>query len=82
MDLIASYCDEILVMNEGEIAYSGKTYDVLSNPDIMEAGAMIPQSALFGNEMKKAGKSLREVPITVGRAVELVNEWKQGNNGN
>lgn len=82
VDLIASYCDEILVLHEGEIAFSGKTYDVLSNPEIMDRGAMIPQSAIFGNAMKSAGKPLRKIPITVDSAVELVKEWKQGNHGN
>ncbi len=82
VDLIAAYCDEIIVMFEGKIVYSGSTYDVLSNPEIMAHGAMIPQSAIFGNEMEIAGKSLGSIPITVNEAVKLVNQQRQGNHGN
>jgi len=82
IDMIATYCDEILVMNQGEIAYSGDTYDVLSNAAIMEKGAMIPQTAIFGHEMNRAGKSLDRIPITVAEAVELINKRRSNNHGN
>lgn len=72
MDMIAEYCDEIIVMHEGRIAFSGPTHEVLSNPQIMEYGAMMPQSAIFGHEMDKAGKSLGQIPITLAEAVSLV----------
>lgn len=81
IDLIAAYCDEILVMNEGRIAFSGPTYDVLSNKEIMEQGALIPQSAVFGHEMKRVGKPLNQIPITVDDAVKLINERRMNNNG-
>ncbi|MBI9044231.1 MAG: ABC transporter ATP-binding protein [Anaerolineaceae bacterium] len=81
IDLIAEYCDEILVMSKGNIVFSGPTEEVLSNPKIMEYGAMMPQSAIFGHEMQKAGKPLSKIPIRLSEAVSLVNERRQ-NNGN
>jgi energy-coupling factor transport system ATP-binding protein len=72
IDLIAAYCDEIIVMNQGTIAYSGDTYDVLTNLAIMEKGAMIPQTALFGHEMNRVGKPLERIPITIDEAVALI----------
>lgn len=74
IDMIAEYCEEIIVMNEGSITFSGPTHEVLSNPAIMDAGAMIPQSAIFGHAMEKAGKPLARIPITLLEAAELVKE--------
>jgi len=74
IDMIAEYCEEIIVMNEGSITFSGPTHEVLSNPAIMDAGAMIPQSAIFGHAMEKAGKPLARIPITLSEAAELVKE--------
>jgi len=74
IDLIAEYCDEIIVMNKGSIVFSGPTHEVLTNPEIMEVGAMMPQSAIFGHAMKKAGKPLAEIPITLSEAATLVKE--------
>ncbi len=72
--MIAEYCEEIIVMNEGSIAFSSPTHEVLSNPAIMDAGAMIPQSAIFGHAMAKADKPLARIPITLSEAAELVKE--------
>jgi energy-coupling factor transport system ATP-binding protein len=74
IDLIAEYCDEIIVMHEGKIAFSGPTHEILSNPQIMECGAMMPQSAIFGHEMSKAGKPLSQIPITLSEAVSFVKD--------
>jgi energy-coupling factor transport system ATP-binding protein len=74
IDMIAEYCDEIIVMNKGSIVFSGPTHEVLSNPKIMEYGAMMPQSAIFGHAMEKAGKPLKRVPITLDEAASLVQE--------
>jgi energy-coupling factor transport system ATP-binding protein len=74
IDLIAEFCDEIIVMHEGGIVFSGPTQEVLSNAEIMEYGAMMPQSAIFGHEMEKAGKPLAQIPITLSEAVSLVKD--------
>jgi len=72
IDMIAEYCEEIIVMNEGSIAFSGPTHEILGNPKIMEAGAMMPQTAIFGHEMQKAGKALARIPITLSEATALI----------
>jgi energy-coupling factor transport system ATP-binding protein len=74
IDMIAEYCDEILVMSKGSIAFSGPTHEILSNPEIMEYGAMMPQSAIFGHAMADAGKPLARIPITLSEAVSLVKD--------
>jgi energy-coupling factor transport system ATP-binding protein len=72
IDMIAEYCDEIVVMSGGSIACSGKTEQILSDSQILEYGAMMPQTAIFGHEMKQAGKPLARIPITLSEAVSLV----------
>ncbi len=71
IDLIAEYCDEILVMNEGRIACAGKTQEVLSQMELLNFNAQIPQVAIWGHEMKAEGKPLEQIPITVSQAIEL-----------
>ena len=72
IDLIAEYCDEIIVMKGGSIVFSGPTREVLTNAQIMDHGAMMPQSAIFGHEMQKVGKPLANIPITLSEAAALV----------
>lgn len=70
IDLIAEYCDEILVMEAGQIVRCGKTQEILSSLELLEHGAMIPPAAMWGHEMKDAGKPLAAIPVTVQQAVE------------
>ena len=72
IDLIAEYCDQVLVMQEGRIVRSGPTAGVLAAPDLESVRAMPPQVAAFGHAMKAAGKPLAEIPITLADAERLV----------
>lgn len=82
IDLIAEYCDEIIVMEKGKIVCSGETKDILSRMELMDCDAMIPQVAVWGHEMAGAGKPLPEIPITVEQAVRLVRERGNMQDGN
>jgi energy-coupling factor transport system ATP-binding protein len=79
IDMIAEYCDEIIVMKEGGIAFAGPTHEILGNAQIMEAGAMMPQVAIFGHEMQKAGKPLAVIPITLSEATAQVKKRREDN---
>lgn len=81
IDMIAEYCDEIIVMKDGRIAFSGATHEILSNMEIMDAGATMPQTAIFGHAMAKAGKPLARIPITLNEATSLV-KARRSSNGN
>lgn len=72
VDLIARYCDEVLVMKDGAVVMQGSAKEILSDERLVELGAPIPQAAKFGHMMKRAGKPLAEIPITNKEAVELV----------
>lgn len=82
VDLIAEYCDEVLVMHEGTVAMQGPAKEILADERLAELGAPIPQAAIFGHKMKAAGKPLAEIPITNQEAVELVRRRMEEIHGN
>ena len=74
IDLIAEYCDEVIVMNDAKIVFHGPPQEILSNKALLDEDAVIPQVALLGHLLKDMGKDLGEIPITVDRAVELIKQ--------
>ena len=74
IDLIAEFCDEILVMENGTIAYSGPTKEILAKRELMDHNAAIPEVAKFGHAMADAGKPLSRIPVTMEEALDLVKE--------
>ncbi len=72
VDLIAEYADEVLVLNDGCLVRSGTAKEVLSDKNILQKGAMIPQVALLGLELKEAGTPLDYIPITKSQAKEQI----------
>ena len=80
IDLIAEYCDEIVVMEKGKIILSGPTKDVLSRRLLPEHGVAVPQVAVLGHRLRDAGKNVKEIPVTVEEAVKVI-ENMEGKNG-
>lgn len=74
IDLIAEYADKVLVMSGGHIIRSGPTQEILSDYTLLEQNIAIPQMAIFGRDMKEAGKPLSQIPITLEAAVQRVKE--------
>jgi len=74
IDLIADFCDEILVMENGTIVYSGPTKEILAKRELMDHNAAIPEVAKFGHAMNDAGKPLSRIPVTLSEALDLVKE--------
>jgi len=74
IDLIAEFCDEILVMENGTIVYSGPTKEILAKRELMDHNAAIPEVAKFGHAMNDAGKPLSRIPVTLSEALDLVKE--------
>lgn len=67
VDLLAEYCDEIILLEDGRIVKNGSAHQVLSDPDILNHGGALPQIALFYlNQLKQ--KDL--VPITMAEAIK------------
>ncbi|MBQ9425969.1 MAG: ABC transporter ATP-binding protein [Erysipelotrichaceae bacterium] len=76
IDLIAEFCDEILVMEDGTVAFAGPTHEVLTKRELLQHEASIPEVAKFGLAMEDAGKHLSSIPVTMDEAYRLVKERK------
>lgn len=55
IDLVAEYCDTILLMNQGNVVMRGTAKDVLTNPEVLKWGGQLPQAVLYFLERTKAG---------------------------
>lgn len=74
INLIAEYCDEVIVMEQGKIVFNGTVNDILSKKDLEDHGSMIPETAKLGHKLKEAGVTLRTVPITTEEAVKEIKQ--------
>lgn len=72
VDLLAEYCDEILLMNQGQLVMTGPTQDILSDPSVLEYGGQLPQIALY--YLKKAQENNAKVPKTVPLTIHEVSK--------
>lgn len=75
IDLVAEYCDHILLMSEGSIAMQGKTREVLTDPQVLAYGGQVPQVVLYFLERRKRTGEQTEFPLTVDQAYRMM----QGN---
>jgi energy-coupling factor transporter ATP-binding protein EcfA2 len=72
VDLIAEYADEILVLKDGELIKTGPKQDILSDLSLLDQDVQLPQMVILGNELRKRGLAIDEIPITESQAVEVV----------
>lgn len=68
IDLVAEYCDHILLMSGGRIAMMGKTEEVLTDPRVLQYGGQLPQVVLYFLERAKKTGKRGEIPLTVEQA--------------
>lgn len=70
IDLVAEYCDSILLMYQGELVMHGEAKDVLTDPKVLEYGGQLPQIVLYF--LQKVTVKGNEIPLTVKKAVEKI----------
>jgi len=58
LDLTAKYADHIIIMDEGEVRYDGKTRDILSTEEVRLIGVGIPKATLLYKMLKQDGFNL------------------------
>lgn len=73
VDLLAQVCDEIAVIQDGQLVVKGETHHVFSDEKVVAAGGQIPEVSAF--YLKKYPKS-KQVPVTVDEAYEMLKEAK------
>ena len=70
MELVAQYCDEVLVLHEGKLIRAGEKHDVLSEIALEEQGVMLPQTVVLADRLRKQGVAVKENIITVDEMIE------------
>ena len=70
IDLVAEFCDSILLMHQGELVMHGDAKDVLTDPKVLEYGGQLPQIVLYF--LKQGKLKGNEIPLTVKEAVEKI----------
>lgn len=81
IELIAEYADNVILLNEGEVAIQGSSQEILTDERALAFGAALPQYSLFGLDMRKRGMDLGSIPLTEKEALEAVKTWmKKGVN--
>ncbi|WP_099223533.1 energy-coupling factor ABC transporter ATP-binding protein [Listeria costaricensis] len=66
VDLLAEYCDEIILLENGCVLKNGTVHQVLSDPSILEHGGSLPQVALFYLQQLH---QMDQIPITMAEAI-------------
>lgn len=69
VDLLAEYCDEILLLNDGELVMKGDTTEILSDEQVLNYGAQLPQVVLF---YLKSHFENENIPLTVKEAYQVL----------
>lgn len=81
IELIAEYADDVILLNEGEVAMQGSSKEILTDERALAFGAALPQYSLFGLDMRKRGMDLGSIPLTEKEAIDAVKTWmKKGVN--
>lgn len=81
IELIAEYADDVILLNEGEVAMQGSSHEILTDERALAFGAALPQYSLFGLDMRKRGMDLGSIPLTEKEAIDAVKTWmKKGVN--
>lgn len=74
IDLIAEYADKVIAFKDGKIIANGDKEEILADISLMDQGVALPQVAVLGNYLKRAGFPLSQIPVTEKQAVSLISE--------
>ena len=64
MELVAEYCDEVVVLHQGKVIRHGDKHDVLSEIELEKFGVMLPLTVYLANELKNHGVRMKDNIIT------------------
>ncbi|MFT4413746.1 energy-coupling factor ABC transporter ATP-binding protein [Fredinandcohnia humi] len=72
IELIAEYADRIILVENGEVALSGSTELILSDPILEKYNVPIPQYAELFHKIKERGIEVPFIPITEDKSINLL----------
>ena len=69
IDLIARYCDRVLLLDDGRLVMDGTAHEVLTDPSVLEHGGQLPQVARYYLERNERSGRRDPIPLTVEEAI-------------
>ncbi|WP_242534088.1 hypothetical protein [Lactococcus sp. LG606] len=78
-DLLAEYCDDILVMSQGKLVLSGDLKKVFSSEKVLEYGGQLPQVTLFFLAAAKSKRISKQdmLPLNIEEAYQKLRKEDQ-----
>ena len=70
IDLVARYCDLVILMEDGRVAMSGPARRVLTDPQVLDHGGQLPEVTRFFLERNQKLGLNDPVPLSVEDAIE------------
>lgn len=77
MELLAEYCDEVVVLHQGKVIRYGDKHEVLADIDLGQFGVMLPLTVYLADELKKQGTKIEGNIITADEMAQQLQKIKK-----
>lgn len=74
INMIARYCDEVLVMKDGKLVRSGSAHEVLADASLPSLGVRLPEAAQLAYDLADEGLPMPGIPITDEDCCRMIQE--------
>lgn len=74
INMIARYCDEVLVMKDGKFVRSGSAQEVLADASLPSLGVRLPEAAQLAYDLADEGLPMPGTPITDEDCCRMIQE--------
>ena len=74
INMIARYCDEVLVMKDGKLVRSGSAQEVLADASLPSLGVRLPEAAQLAYDLADEGLPMPGTPITDEDCCRMIQE--------
>lgn len=72
-ELVAQFCDRVLLVHEGRIVREGTPREVFADPQLcLEFGVYAPEAAVLAQLVVGAGTSVPDIPLTAAELMQVV----------
>lgn len=82
INMIARYCDEVLVMKDGKLVRSGSAQEVLADASLPSLGVRLPEAAQLAYDLADEGLPMPGTPITDEDCCRMIQEMWGIHGGN
>ncbi len=77
LEMLLPFCDEIIVLKDGEILIHESSYTVLSSSKLYKTNVRIPEFITLFKDLESKPSKSDVTPVTMDEATEILKEWLQ-----